>query len=52
MYNRPIQVPKVADPSPELVNEYYETYLREIRRVYDRFKHIYNWEDRALVLKR
>lgn len=46
---RPIQVPKVENPSPALINEYHELYLRETRRLYDTYKNTYNWQDRRLV---
>lgn len=49
---KPIIVPKVENPSPELINDYHEQYLRETRRIYDQYKNAYNWQDRKLVFKR
>lgn len=46
---RPIIVPKVDNPSPELVHEYHERYLREVRRLYDTYKNTYNWQQRKLT---
>lgn len=49
---KPILVPKVENPSPELINDYHEQYLRETRRIYDQYKNAYNWQDRQLLFKR
>jgi 2-acylglycerol O-acyltransferase 2 len=49
---RPIPCPKVDAPSPELVNEYHDVYLRETKRIYDKYRNCYGWDDRPLVFKR
>lgn len=49
---RPIQCPKVINPTPELINEYHELYLKELRRIYDKFKNVYGWQNKPLVYKR
>ena len=59
---RPIPVPKVnsssgagtasSEPSAELVNEYHDLYLRETRRIYDKYKNCYGWQHKPLVFKR
>lgn len=57
---RPIPVPKVnsssngssSEPSAELVNEYHDLYLRETRRIYDKYKNCYGWQNKPLVFKR
>ena len=49
---RPIPCPKVDAPSPELVNEYHDLYLRETKRIYDKYRNCYGWDDRPLVFKR
>lgn len=48
----PLPFPKVADPSPELVNEYHDLYLRETRRIYEKYRNAYGWQDKALIFKR
>jgi len=47
---RPIACPKVEKPTLELVNEFNETYCREIRRIFDKFKNAHY--DRQLEIKR
>jgi len=37
---RPIQCPLVCDPSSEMILEYHETFLRETRRIYDKYKNM------------
>jgi acyl carrier protein len=49
---KPIVLPKVEKPSPELVNEYHELFLRETRRIYDSYKNTYDWQNHKLVFKR
>ena len=58
---RPIPVPKISsaggsattgEPSAELVNEYHDLYLRETRRIYDKYKNCYGWKHKPLVFKR
>ena len=49
---RPIPCPTVDAPSPELVNEYHDLYLRETKRIYDKYRNCYGWDDRPLVFKR
>jgi acyl carrier protein/1-acyl-sn-glycerol-3-phosphate acyltransferase len=49
---RPLLLPKVVHPTPELINDYHEQYLRETRRLYDKYKNTYNWQQRKLVFKR
>ncbi len=49
---KPIILPKVDKPSAELINEYHELFLREIRRLYDTYKNTYDWQDHKLVFKR
>jgi acyl-CoA synthetase (AMP-forming)/AMP-acid ligase II/1-acyl-sn-glycerol-3-phosphate acyltransferase len=46
---RPIIVPKVENPSAELVHEYHEKYLLEMRRIYDTYKNTYNWQNRKMT---
>jgi len=48
---RPIYCPQVVDPSVELINEYHTTYLKEMRRIYDRYKNVYQWQDKKLVFQ-
>ena len=48
----PIPCPKVDEPSPELVNEYHDLYLRETRRIYEKYRNTYGWKDKPLVFKR
>jgi acyl-CoA synthetase (AMP-forming)/AMP-acid ligase II len=45
---KPLLCPKVENPSPELINEYHELYLRETRRIYDTYKNTYDWQNRKL----
>eukprot|EP01035_Chromulina_nebulosa_P018287 gene18287-23967_t len=52
IFGRPIQCPLVQSPSPELINEYQEIYLREIRRLYEKFKNTHGSENKQLVFKR
>ena len=49
---RPIPCPKVQDPSPELINEYFNTYLIETKRIYDTYRNMYGWQNKSLTLKR
>jgi acyl carrier protein len=49
---RPLLLPKVTHPTPELINDYHEQYLRETRRLYDKYKNTYNWQERKLIFKR
>jgi 2-acylglycerol O-acyltransferase 2 len=48
----PIPCPQVDEPSPELVNEYHDLYLRETRRIYEKYRNAYGWKDKPLVFKR
>ena len=48
---RPIQCPLLENPTPELVNEYSEVYLRELRRLFDKFGNAI-YSNRTLELKR
>lgn len=51
---RPIQCPLIENPTAELVNEYHETYLREMRRIFDKYRNTMNplYKERGLELKR
>ena len=48
---RSIPCPKIQDPSLELVNEYYTTYMVETKRIYDTYKNMYGWRHKRLVIK-
>lgn len=46
---RPIQCPQTAIASAELVHEYHQIYLSEIRRVFETYKNTYGWKDKRIV---
>lgn len=41
MVGRPIEVPRVVDPGPEVVAEYLDRYCREVEALFHRHKHKY-----------
>jgi hypothetical protein len=45
---RPIPCPRVRDPSPELVNEYHELYMKETRRIFNKFRNVMGWKNKIL----
>ena len=47
---RAINCPKVENPSPELIHEYYELYCCELQRLYKKYSNTYNWQDRKLSI--
>jgi len=49
---RPIQCPLMENPSPELVNEYNEVFLREVRRLFDKYGNTVAYSDRSLEFRR
>ena len=49
---RPIQCPQ-TDPAmmtPELVHEFHQIYLSEVRRIFDTYKNMYGWRDKKLAI--
>lgn len=48
---RPIQCPQTAaKPSAELIHEYHQIYLSEIRRIFDTYKNTYDgWKEKKVV---
>jgi len=46
---RPIQCPHTTKPSAELVHEYHDIYLSEIRRIFETYKNTYGWNEKKLV---
>jgi hypothetical protein len=46
---RPIQCPKMENPSPELVNQYHNLYLKETKRIFMTYRNTYGWENKSLV---
>ena len=48
---RPIQCPHTpaAMMTPELVHEFHQIYLSEIKRIFDSYKNTYGWTDKKIV---
>lgn len=46
---RPIQCPQMTEPSPEMVNEYHNIYMRETKRIFEKYKNAYGWKEKQLV---
>jgi hypothetical protein len=49
---RPVVCPQVDEPSPELVNEFHESFLREERRIFEAYKNTFAPTELRLTLKR
>jgi 1-acyl-sn-glycerol-3-phosphate acyltransferase len=49
---RPVACPQVDKPSPELVNEFHESFLREERRIFEAYKNTFAPAELRLTLKR
>jgi 2-acylglycerol O-acyltransferase 2 len=45
---RPLQCPKVINPTAELVNEYHMLYLKETKRIYQKYRNTYSWQEKPL----
>lgn len=39
---KPIEVPKVENPSAELVNEYHEKFYKDLHDLFEKYKHEYD----------
>jgi acyl-CoA synthetase (AMP-forming)/AMP-acid ligase II/acyl carrier protein len=48
----PIPCPKTDNPSLEIINDYSEKYLRELRRIYECYKNCYGWKGKKLQFQR
>jgi hypothetical protein len=49
---RPILCPQVSDPSPELISEYHDLYLKETRRLFMKYRNTMNWNDKPLTIQK
>lgn len=39
---KPIEVPKVENPSAELIDEYHEKFYRSLKNLFEEYKHEYD----------
>lgn len=49
--SRPIQCPQIDNPTPELITQFHEVYMHEVKRLYDHYKNVYDFDNIPLKFK-
>ena len=47
----PIIVPKIEEPTIEQINHYHAIFVNNLEQLFDRYKGLYGWSEKKLIIK-